>query len=77
MNDDDRMLAFAVKWRHWNGGPPEDIFVEFGITTEPYFQRLRRILSDRQRNTLPRELTEQLREICDSRLRASAHTRMG
>ncbi|GGL11769.1 hypothetical protein [Nocardia jinanensis] len=76
MNDDDRMLAFAVKWRHWNGGPAEDIFVEFGIETGPFFRRLRGILADRRRNTLPRELTEHLWRICDKRLRVSATTRV-
>lgn len=69
MTDEAAMLEFAVKWRHWNGGPDEDIFVVFGIPPEEYFHRLRRLLTKHRWNQLdPRVLVELVR-ICDDRLR--------
>ncbi|WP_241385022.1 DUF3263 domain-containing protein [Rhodococcus sp. CH91] len=68
MTDEAAMLAFAVKWRHWNGGPDEDIFVAFGITPEEYFHRLRRLLTKHRWNQLDPQILEQLVQICDERL---------
>lgn len=68
MQDETAMLAFAVKWRHWNGGPDEDIFVSFGITAEEYFHRLRRLLTKHRWNQLDPQILEQLVRICDERL---------
>jgi len=69
MTDEAAMLAFAVKWRHWNGGPDEDIFVEFGISAEDYFHRLRRLLTKHRWNRLDPQILEHLVRICDDRLR--------
>lgn len=68
MTDNDAMLAFAVKWRHWNGGPGEDIFVEFGIGPTQFFHRLRQLLTDDRRIKLTPHLIEELLNICGSRL---------
>lgn len=68
MTDEAAILAFAVKWRHWNGGPDEDIFVAFGITPEEYFHRLRRLLTMHRWNQLDPRVLEQLVRICDERL---------
>ncbi|MFV9431724.1 DUF3263 domain-containing protein [Rhodococcus aetherivorans] len=68
MSDEAAMIAFAVKWRHWNGGPDEDIWVTFGITPENYFHRLRGLLTKHRWNQLEPHILEQLVRICDERL---------
>ena len=68
MSDESAMVAFAVKWRHWNGGPDEDIWVTFGITPENYFRRLRGLLTEHRWNRLEPHILEQLVRICDERL---------
>lgn len=64
------MLAFALKWRHWNGGPDEDIFVEFGITPPEFFHRLRVLLTRDRWNRLDPEILDQLVKVCDERIGA-------
>lgn len=34
------MLAFAIRWLPFGGGPKEDIFVEFGIHDHDFYSRL-------------------------------------
>ncbi|WP_016692330.1 DUF3263 domain-containing protein [Rhodococcus rhodochrous] len=68
MSDEAAMIDFAVKWRHWNGGPDEDIWVTFGITPENYFHRLRGLLTKHRWNQLEPHILEQLVRICDERL---------
>jgi len=68
MTDEAAILAFAVKWRHWNGGPDEDIFVTFGISPEDYFHRLRRLLTKHRWNRLDPQVLTDLVRICDDRL---------
>ena len=67
MDDHRELLTFALKWRHWNGGPAEDIFVEFGITPTQFFRRLRRNLTNGLYE-LPPQIVDQLEDICDLRL---------
>ncbi|MFZ2173329.1 MAG: hypothetical protein WAW17_04720 [Rhodococcus sp. (in: high G+C Gram-positive bacteria)] len=67
MDDNNAMLSFAVKWRHWGGGPDEDIFIEFGIPPHQFFHRLRRLLTNCG-SQLPPHVVEQLIEICDDRI---------
>ncbi|WP_082900090.1 DUF3263 domain-containing protein [Rhodococcus phenolicus] len=69
MTDETAMLAFAAKWRHWNGGPDEDIFVEFGVSPTVYFHRLRAILTSPRWSQLTPSLAQELLDICDHRLR--------
>lgn len=64
------MLAFALKWRHWNGGPDEDIFVEFGITPPEFFHRLRVLLTRDRWNRLDPVILDQLVKVCDERIGA-------
>jgi len=68
MDTDSAMIEFAVKWRHWDGGPDEDIFVEFGIPAYQFFFRLRQLLSTHRWPQLTPRLVTQLTNICDSRL---------
>ncbi|MCK8670361.1 DUF3263 domain-containing protein [Rhodococcus sp. HM1] len=70
MTDETAILAFATKWRHWDGGPDEDIFVEFGVSPTVFFHRLRAILNSPRWSQLSPSLAQQLREICDNRLRS-------
>ncbi|MFE5708274.1 DUF3263 domain-containing protein [Rhodococcus koreensis] len=65
------ILAFATKWRHWGGGPTEDIFVEFGLTAPQYFERLHQLLRNRNRiaaHGVSPIVHDQLRAICEARL---------
>ncbi|QIX52636.1 DUF3263 domain-containing protein [Rhodococcus sp. DMU1] len=71
MDIENEMLAFATKWRHWGGGPDEDIFVRFGITSQQFFHRLREILTAGPRFGLEPQLVRTLLDICDSRTRAT------
>ncbi|MFX1760745.1 DUF3263 domain-containing protein [Rhodococcus sp. As11] len=68
MTDEAATLDFAVKWRHWNGGPDEDIWVTFGIAPEEYFHRLRGLLTAHRWNRFEPHILEQLVRICDERL---------
>jgi len=36
------MKRLEAAWRAFGGPPPSDIFVEFGITAEEFYRRLRR-----------------------------------
>ncbi|MGW4773458.1 hypothetical protein ACWEO2_36165 [Nocardia sp. NPDC004278] len=69
MNDHERMLAFAVKWRHWNGGSAEDIFIEFGVDSTEFFRRLRQLLTGKRRPNITPPMIKELLSICDTRLR--------
>ncbi len=68
MNDHDAILTFALKWRHWNGGSAEDIFVRFGITPAQFFRRLRSIVEAEEQSDLSPEIAAELAYICDLRL---------
>ncbi|QYB00392.1 DUF3263 domain-containing protein (plasmid) [Rhodococcus sp. USK10] len=68
MNRDADILAFAVKWRHWDGGSPSDIFVEFGIAPDEYFRRLARLLTSVNARKLAFDVREDLRRVCRARL---------
>ncbi|MGW5153366.1 DUF3263 domain-containing protein [Rhodococcus koreensis] len=81
MTSETDLIDFAIKWRHWGGGTPEDIFLEFGLSSEQYFSRLATAL---ERNTWMRPATDlapdllaQLRRICVVRrsVRARANGR--
>jgi hypothetical protein len=63
------LIAFAVTWRSWDGSAEEDIGVEFGLSPEQYFRRLRAALDDPAGVILPVAGVEQLRDSCDYRLR--------
>lgn len=68
MTDNDHLLAFALKWRHWGGGSSADIFVEFGITPARYFQRLQAYLHNGASAYLPEHVVHQLDDLCATRL---------
>lgn len=65
----ERMLVFAIRWLPYDGGPAEDIMVNFGIAPRTYFSRLIDLLTDPDR---PVELdwatSVALREVCRRRL---------
>ena len=68
MTNDAAMLEYAVRWRHWNGGSDEDIYVAFGINAPQYFQRVRRILTGPNRGTLDADVVAELMEVCNRRV---------
>lgn len=62
---DERIVRFALMWRHWGGGSAGDIFVEFGISPRAYFERLTGLLNVVELSSVE---TEQIRAICTERL---------
>ncbi len=73
MHDSDEILAFALTWRHWGGGPAEDIMLTFGLPPAEYFPRLQTHLDDGAAATLPPEIVRHLTTICDTRLTELDH----
>ena len=58
--------AFAARWHPYGGAPPEEVMVQFGLTSELYELRLGHAL-DFWRNdqlNLPQELHQSMREHC-------------
>lgn len=68
--DHARLVEFAEQWYPFGGGSAEDIFVEFGLTPEAYFERLSDAL-DVGIAGLSSEVHEALRRICNQRLRSA------
>lgn len=64
----DEMIDFAVTWRHWGGGSPEEIFVRFGISVHEYFARLE-LLLERGHCARQPQLRDELRQLCANRYR--------
>ncbi|MGC0367130.1 hypothetical protein ABH922_005182 [Rhodococcus sp. 27YEA15] len=66
------MVTFAKKWRHWSGGSGEEILIEFGLSQSEFFRRLHKVLGERTGSAadLPEPLREELKTICQQRLRA-------
>lgn len=59
MTHSQELLSFAMRWHRYDGGEPEDILVEFGLTEVDYFTRLRDVvrnagLDDDMRNAMDR-----------------------
>ncbi|RYF50314.1 MAG: DUF3263 domain-containing protein [Comamonadaceae bacterium] len=74
VNREDDIIDFALTWRHWGGGSDSDIFVEFGISSREYFQRLETLLEHGALASQPDQIRWQLRTICHDR-RASTKRR--
>lgn len=70
------MITFAVRWRHWGGGPGEDIFVEFGLSQREYFMKLLSLLEFNigVAADLAPAVRGEIVQICHDRLRG--HHRM-
>lgn len=66
MTIDHEMLDFAIRWRPWNGGSAEDIFVAFGLTETQYFLRLVRFIENAP--SLNDVMRQELRDLCHRRL---------
>ena len=61
------MIAFAVSWRRFGGGPDEDIMVRFGLTAPEFFVRLERMLRTGQHG-LDEHTADELLRVCRRRL---------
>ncbi|WP_030173773.1 MULTISPECIES: hypothetical protein [Actinomycetes] len=68
--DHARLVEFAEQWYPFGGGSAEDIFVEFGLTPETYFERLSDALDVGVPGLSP-EVHEALQRICDQRLHSA------
>jgi hypothetical protein len=68
MTSETDLVDFAIKWRHWGGGTAEDIFLEFGLSSDQFFSRLATALTPDGRMCpdidLAPDLLAQLRRIC-------------
>lgn len=64
------MVRFAINWRCYGGGPPGQIFEEFGLPEHEFFRRILLLVrAPTSSLALGRPLTEQLVQTCLSRLR--------
>ncbi|CAM3105010.1 hypothetical protein DFJ75_3667 [Williamsia muralis] len=68
--DHARLLEFAERWYPFGGGSAEDIFVEFGLTVDAYFERLSDALGAGLGGLAP-EVHEALQRICNQRLHSA------
>ena len=68
--DHARLLEFAERWYPFGGGSAEDIFVEFGLTVDAYFERLSDAL-DADVGGLSPAVHEALQRICNQRLHSA------
>lgn len=68
--DHARLVEFAEQWYPFGGGSAEDIFVEFGLTVDAFFERLSDAL-DVGAGGLSPEVHEALQRICNQRLRSA------
>ena len=62
------ILEFAYRWHRFGGGSAGDIFIEFGLTEQQYFGRLRRLLDRPHDGTTAVTALRAIRMICDYRL---------
>lgn len=70
------LVEFAVTWRHWGGGEASDIFVQFGISAQEYFERLESILAEGHYSNDP-QLRVELIKLCRMRLRSDNANTLG
>ena len=70
------LVEFAVTWRHWGGGEASDIFVQFGISAQEYFERLESTLADGRYSNDP-QLRVELIKLCRMRLRSDNADTLG
>lgn len=71
---DEALLAFAVSWREYGGGSDEDIYVEFGLPSQVYFERLMQVIDSPGAANLDDTTREKVRQVCADRMR-SPHRR--
>lgn len=64
----NHMLDFVIMWRHWGGGPDEDIFIEFGVAPRVFFRRIQANLGSDVAVRYGKETVAQLESICRTRL---------
>ncbi|MGC0362662.1 hypothetical protein ABH922_000646 [Rhodococcus sp. 27YEA15] len=72
--DTQEIVEFARKWRQFDGGPDEEIFVTFGLAPAEYFRRLQSILEADVAPLTPPDKSE-LSSICAHRLNRGVRTR--
>jgi len=63
------MLDFARRWAPFGGGEPEDIFVEFGLPADTYFERLRNFLRAHPMAIMDPAVGQAMSTVCNQRIR--------
>ena len=67
----NRMVAFGARWVHYGAVPDEEVFVEFGISSRQFYERLS-VVALSKRMELRFSLRRDLLELCRARLRTSS-----
>ncbi|MFZ2177890.1 MAG: hypothetical protein WAW17_28470 [Rhodococcus sp. (in: high G+C Gram-positive bacteria)] len=69
---DDRptaeLVEFAVRWRHYGGGPDDEIYTHFGLTPTEYFERVLRHLDAENPGELSDPTVEKIRQVSRHRM---------
>jgi Protein of unknown function (DUF3263) len=42
--DDRHLLVFAIRWMPYGGGPADEIFIQFGMTPQRFYERLQEVI---------------------------------
>lgn len=71
MDATDDMIAFALIWVHFGGGPDEDIMVRFGLRAEEYYRRLQHTIQSHHHG-LDTVTTSKLLKMCQEHLARAA-----
>ncbi|BBY65551.1 DUF3263 domain-containing protein [Mycolicibacterium helvum] len=58
------LLAFAVSWLPYGGGPVDEIWINFGMTPDRYRQRLRELIEKHLEHIHPTTAERLLRTEC-------------
>lgn len=67
----NRMVEFGAKWVHYGAVPDEEVFVEFGISSRQFYERLSAVARSK-RMELSLSLRRDLLELCRARLQMSS-----
>ncbi|RYF58007.1 MAG: DUF3263 domain-containing protein [Comamonadaceae bacterium] len=73
MFEEDRiMLDFARRWTHYGGAPAGEIWVEFGMTPDRFYEHIQRILGSLTSRSLPPHERHRLEQLVPHRLGRAA-----
>lgn len=68
-NFERSMVDFVIRWCHFGGGSPQDIFQEFGLFEADFFRRVLRLTKDTgNADGADLFLRDQVRRVCRHRL---------
>lgn len=73
--DEHLLLDFCRRWLPFGGPRNEDIFVEFGLSSAAFAERVRRLLGSERLQDLPVGEVAALRAMVETNERCSRHCR--